>query len=83
MKYELFTRVALNTDLPQDGLRSGDLATVVEYHPGLPGQEPGYTVEVFNAIGDTIAVITLTESQLVPLNANELLHVRPRAEASR
>ena len=42
MKYELFTRVALKADLPKHGLRSGDVATVVEFHPGRPGQEPGY-----------------------------------------
>ena len=81
MKYELFTRVALRTDLPQDGLRIGDVATVVEHHPGRPGQEAGYTLEVFNAIGETLAVVTVRESEIAPLNANELLHVRPLAEA--
>ena len=81
MKYELFTRVALNTDLPQDGLCIGDVAPVVEHHPGRPGQEPGYTLEVFNAIGETIAVVTVRESEIAPLSANELLHVRPLAEA--
>ena len=83
MKYELFTRVALNIDLPQYGLRSGDIATVVEAHSGQPGQELGYSLEVFNAVGDTIAVVTVRESEIVPLNANELLHVRPLAEAPR
>ena len=56
---------------------------MVEYHPGQPGQEPGYSLEVFNAVGDTVAVVTVRESAIVPLNANELLHVRPLAEASR
>jgi Domain of unknown function (DUF4926) len=83
MKYELFTRVALNTDLPQYGLSSGDVATVVEHHRRQVGQEPGYSLEVFNAVGDTVAVVTVRESAIVPLNANELLHVRPLAEASR
>jgi hypothetical protein len=83
MRYDLFTRVALNTDLPQYGLRSGDVATVVEYHAGQPGQEPGYSLEVFNAVGDSVAVVTVRESAIEPLNANELLHVRPLAEASR
>lgn len=83
MKYELFNRVALNTDLPNHGLRNGDVATVVEHHPGRPGQEPAYTLEVFNAVGDTVAVVTVRESQIVLLNANELLHVRPLAEGSR
>jgi len=37
MKYELFTRVALNTDLPQYGLRSGDGRDFRR----TPGQELG------------------------------------------
>jgi hypothetical protein len=77
MKFEMFSRVALKTDVPENGLRRGDLATVVEYHEGVPGQEPGYSLEVFNAIGDTVAVITLAESKIEPLSAKEILHVRP------
>lgn len=76
MKHELFTRMALKADLPKHGLRSGDLATVVEFHPGRPGQEPGYSLEVFNAVGETVALVTVRESQIEPLTANELLHVR-------
>jgi hypothetical protein len=83
MKYELFSRVALKTDLPQQGLRSGDVATVVEHHAGRPGQEPGYSLEVFNAVGATVAVVTVRESQIEPLTANELLHVRALAAVVR
>lgn len=79
MKFEMFSRVALKTDVPENGLRRGDVATVVEYHEGVPGQEPGYSLEVFNAVGDTVAVITLGESRLEPLSAGEILHVRPLA----
>jgi hypothetical protein len=82
MKYELFTRVALKTDLPEHKLRSGDVATTVEYHPGRPGQEPGYTLEVFNAVGETVAVVTVPESQIEPLTSNGVLHVRPLVEAA-
>ena len=39
IKYDLFIRVALTEDLPERQLRRGDVATVVEYHPGRPGQE--------------------------------------------
>ncbi len=37
----------------------------------------GYSLEVFNAIGDTVAVVTVRESQIAPLTADELLSVRP------
>ncbi|MGD0090523.1 MAG: DUF4926 domain-containing protein [Planctomycetota bacterium] len=82
MRYELFSRVALKTDLPEHGLASGDVATVVEHHPGRPGQEPGYSLEVFNAVGETVAVVTVRESQLEPLTPQEVLHVRRLAEAA-
>ena len=80
MKHELYTRVALRMDLPRNQLRRGDVATVVEYHPGRPGQEPGYSLEVFNAVGETVAVITVGESQIELLTSNEILHVRALAE---
>ncbi|HEV2435799.1 MAG TPA: DUF4926 domain-containing protein [Verrucomicrobiae bacterium] len=81
MKFEMFSRVALKTDVPGHDLRRGDVATIVEYHQGRPGQEPGYSLEVFNAVGETVAVITLRESQIGPLSATEILHVRPLAVA--
>jgi hypothetical protein len=79
MKYDLFRRVALTEDLPERRLRPGDVATLVEHHPGRPGQEPGYSLEVFNAVGESVDVVTVRESQIEPLTANELLTVRPMA----
>jgi hypothetical protein len=63
-------------------LRRGDIATVVEHYEGRPGQEPGYELEVFNAVGDTFAVITVRESQIESLRKDELLSVRPREVAA-
>ena len=83
MKYDPFTRVALAEDLPARHLRRGDVATVVEFHPGRPGQEPGYSLEVFNAVGETVDVVTVRESQIEPLTADELLTVRPLAGTAR
>jgi hypothetical protein len=79
MKYDLFIRVALAEDLPQRKLRRGDVATVVEQHPGRPGQEPGYTLEVFNAVGESVDTVTVRESQIEVLRADELLTVRSLA----
>lgn len=76
MAHELFTKVALKTDLPEHKLKRGDVAIIVEAHPGEPGQESGYSLEVFNAIGETIAVVTIRESQIETLNSKEVLHVR-------
>src|SRR5207244_99364 len=53
MKFPLYSRVALAEDFPPENLRRGDIATIVEYYEGAAGQEPGYELEVFNAVGDT------------------------------
>lgn len=82
MKYELFCRVALRKDIPEDGLRAGDIATIVEHHPAPPGGEPGYSLEVFNAVGETIAVLTVGESEIEPLRPTEVLHVRELTAAA-
>ena len=82
MGYQLFTKVALKVDVPSHRLRRGDVATIVEVHPGGPGQEVGYSLEVFNAVGDTLAVVTLRESQIEALANDAVLHVRRLEEAS-
>jgi hypothetical protein len=75
MKFQLYKRVALAIDLPSKGLRSGDVATIVEHH-AVENGEDGYSLEVFNALGETINVITVPESAIQPLSSDEILHVR-------
>jgi hypothetical protein len=80
MKFPLYSRVALTVDLPAEGIRRGDVATIVEHHAApAAGIEPGYSVEVFNAIGETIAVLTLPESHVEALRRDEVLSVRSLA----
>lgn len=55
-----------------------DVATVVEYYKGRPGPEPGYELEVFNAVGDTVDGVTVRESQVGPLRKDEMPCVRQR-----
>ena len=52
------------------------VATVVERHESQKGQETGYSLEVFNAVGETIAVLVVEESKITPVHENEILHVR-------
>lgn len=78
----MFSRIALAGDLPEENFRRGDIATIIEYYEGRPGQEPGYELEVFNAIGETIAVVTVSESQIEPLRKDEMLCVRRLATAA-
>jgi hypothetical protein len=78
----LYERVALRRDMDQHGLRAGDVATLVDYvpHRGGSGQE-GCVLEVFNALGESIAVVTVHASDIEPLQADEVLTVRHLAQA--
>jgi hypothetical protein len=78
MTIDLFSEVALTRDLPEHGLRQGDIATVVEQLPATQdsGDEAGYALEVFNAVGEAINVIAVPESAVEPLRASEVLTVR-------
>jgi hypothetical protein len=80
MKFPLYSRVALAVDVPTEGIRRGDVATIVEHHASpAPGVEPGYSVEVFNAVGETLSVLTLPESSFEALRRDEVLSVRSLA----
>jgi len=75
MKYKLFEEVVLNINIPGKNLRKDDVATIVEFHPVSEG-ENGYSLEIFNSVGDTIAVITVPESSIKPLTAEEVFSAR-------
>jgi len=79
MTIELFKRVALRIDLPEHGLQKGDVATIVEHLPGKDCED-GYALEVLNAVGDTLAVITVPQSAVEPLTADVIPAVRRLAK---
>ena len=81
MRIKLYERVALTVDIADQGLRKGDVATIVEYLPAIDGED-GYALEVFNAIGETLAVITVPESAVEPLTADRIPSVRPLAKSA-
>jgi hypothetical protein len=76
MKFDLYKDVVLRKDLPEYRLKKGDVATIVEHHT-LKSSEDGYSLEVFNAVGETIAVVTVSESDIEVLKESEVLSVRP------
>lgn len=63
MHFELYSDVVLARDVPEENLRAGDVGTVVERHD-VPGRETGYSVEFFDMLGNTVAVVTLPASAL-------------------
>ena len=59
--------VVLAVDLPAHRLKAGDVGTVVHVH----GSGMGFEVEFVALDGETIAVTTLTPSELRPVGRRE------------
>jgi hypothetical protein len=76
---ELYQRVALRRDLQEHHLKKGDVATLIDHVPHPNGGEDGYILEVFNALGESIAVVAVPISDVEPLRADEVLTVRSLA----
>ncbi len=81
MKLPLHERVALAQDLEKHGLRKGDVGVLVDYVPHPEGDEEGCLLEVFNALGESIAVVAVRLSDIEPVRADEVLAVRQLAKA--
>ena len=75
MKFELFTDVALACDLPAHRLRRGDIVKLVDRHTAPDGVQ-GSSIEVSNALGDTITVTAVPASALEALREDEVLCAR-------
>ncbi|MEA5619920.1 DUF4926 domain-containing protein [Cronbergia sp. UHCC 0137] len=65
MNFPLYSDIILLRDLPEEGVYSGDIGTIVERHDVL-GLETGYSVEFFDMVGNTVTVVTLPMSYLRP-----------------
>lgn len=73
MKYDLYTEVSLDQDLPEHGLCRGDICTIVDYYSGSLETPSGYTVEFSTSSGEVIKVVTLEETKLKTLSQNSIL----------
>jgi Domain of unknown function (DUF4926) len=71
MKYKLLDTVVLDRDLPQHGLRAGDLGAVVEVY-----EPEGLEVEFVTASGKTQALVTLNVNDVRAVQENDLVAVR-------
>ncbi|HSC70447.1 MAG TPA: DUF4926 domain-containing protein [Candidatus Methylomirabilis sp.] len=65
--------VVLAHDLPDAGLRAGDLGAIVHVH-ATPGR---FEVEFVTASGKTKALLTLAATDLRAVSDDDLLAVRP------
>jgi hypothetical protein len=67
--------VVLTQDFAADGLKAGDVGTVVHIHP----EATAYEVEFMTLTGQTVAVATVRAGQLRPVSARDVSHVRELA----
>ena len=63
----------LTTDLAKEGLKAGDVGTVVHIH--LRGD--AFEVEFLTLDGRTVALATVLNSQLRPVTHRDITHARP------
>lgn len=75
MKFKLFCEVMLLKDFPEKKLKKGDIGTIVDFHPSSTHGN-GYSLEIFNAVGDTIDVIIVSENEIDYLKTNQVLSAR-------
>jgi hypothetical protein len=90
MTMELYREVSLTRDLPEYGLRAGDIATLVDFVPHPNNGEEGCVLEIFNAkrkrddksFGESLTEIAVPISAIEILRSDEILAVRTLANAS-
>jgi len=71
MRYQPLDTVVLAKDLPEEGLRQGDLGAVVQVY-----EPDGLEVEFVRASGRTQALVTLRISDVRPVRDGDLIAVR-------
>ncbi len=72
MRYRVLDTVVLDRDMPDHGLRKGDLGAVVEVY-----EPDGLEVEFVTASGRTEALVTLNARDVRPVADDDLVSVRP------
>jgi hypothetical protein len=71
MRYRVLDTIVLQRDLPERGLRRGDLGAVVEVY-----EPDGLEVEFVTASGRTVALVTLNLDDVRPVADDDLVSVR-------
>jgi hypothetical protein len=80
--FTLYQDAVLHHDILEEGLCAGDVGTIVERHD-VPGRETGYSVEFFDMLGNTVAVVTLPASALRAPSRADRPAVRSQPESIR
>jgi hypothetical protein len=79
---ELYKDAVLTVDVPSEGLRAGDLGTVVARHQAPGVEEIGYSIEFFDMTGRTVTVVSIPAGNLRAPTSADLPSVRAVAKSS-
>jgi hypothetical protein len=79
MRLKLYQEVALVKDIPEQRLKAGDVAVLVDYAPHPAGGEEGAVLEIFSALGESLFVAVVPVSAIAALRADQVPAVRPVA----
>ncbi len=82
MNLELYQEISLTRNLPKYQLKACDIATLIDFVPHPTGGEDGCILEVFNAVGESIAVVIVPLSAVKPLSGDEILTIRSLTKTS-
>jgi uncharacterized protein YuzE len=65
-------RVVLKKEVPDHGLKTGDVSTVIHVHK----KGVAFEVEFLTLQGETVAIATLEASRVRPVQKREITHAR-------
>ncbi len=68
-------RIVLLKNIPDEGLQSGDVGTVIHIYNG----NKAFEIEFMTLNGHTVTVVTLLSSQVRAVTENDITHVRELA----
>lgn len=77
MTYSVLDTIVLDRDLPEHGLKRGDLGAIVEIY-----EPDAFEVEFVTASGRTGALLTLSAADVRQIGDTDLVAVRPFARSA-
>ena len=78
---EELAEVVLLEDLPDNGLRAGDVGVVVEVFDGRGTTVPGYMVEFMTLAGETVAVVDVSADRVRAVTPGDMPQARSVAHS--
>ena len=71
MKPDLFKEVVLTQSFPEEGLREGDIAVVVNYNNAGGNGDAAALLELPRSFGDAFSFVTVPVSAIAPFEENQ------------